>query len=96
MLVVECPHCGPRNASEFRFGGEYNPRPEKPMQSSEEEWTRYLYLRKNRMGTQSEWWYHNAGCGAWFLAERDTRTSQIGRTYIWSPQARGETDNDNE
>ena len=85
MLVVDCPNCGSRNAGEFNFGGEYNPRPAEPLQASEEEWIRYLFLRENHMGMQKEWWYHLSGCGVWFLAERDTRTSEIVRTYLWSP-----------
>jgi sarcosine oxidase subunit delta len=83
MLILECPNCGRRNASEFRFGGEYNPRPRNPMEASEEEWVEYLYLRDNTMGIQKEWWYHNSGCGLWFLAERHTRTSEVVKTYQW-------------
>ena len=30
MLILSCPNCGERNVSEFRFGGEYNPRPADP------------------------------------------------------------------
>ena len=26
---------------------------------------------------QREWWVHRSGCGAWFLAERDTRTNEV-------------------
>lgn len=84
MLILECPNCGPRNASEFRFGGEYKPRPQDPMAAGEEEWVEYLYLRDNTMGVQKEWWYHNSGCGIWFLAERHTRTSEVLKTYQWS------------
>ena len=28
MILVPCPYCGPRNASEFRWGGEIKPRPD--------------------------------------------------------------------
>ncbi|MCH8992270.1 MAG: sarcosine oxidase subunit delta, partial [Acidobacteria bacterium] len=27
MMQLECPNCGPRNVSEFRFRGEYVERP---------------------------------------------------------------------
>jgi sarcosine oxidase subunit delta len=84
MLILECPNCGARNAGEFRFGGEYNPRPWDPMQCGDAEWLRYLYLRDNAMGVQKEWWYHNSGCGLWFVAERHTRTSEVLRTYLWA------------
>ncbi len=83
MLVLNCPNCGERNVSEFRFGGEYNPRPTKPIDSSDAQWTDYLYLRNNRMGIQTEWWHHGAGCGLWFFAERQTRTNEVLKTYLY-------------
>ncbi len=82
MLILDCPNCGPRNAGEFRFGGEVNPRPQDPDSTGDGEWARYLYMRPNRMEFQAEWWYHRAGCGLWFLAERHTRTNQVRRTYL--------------
>jgi len=85
MLILTCPNCGARNVSEFRFGGGHNPRPQNPQGVSDEVWTRYLYMRKNTMGTQTEWWFHGSGCGLWFLAERHTRTNEVTRTYLWGP-----------
>ena len=82
MLLLTCPNCGHRNSSEFRFGGEYNPRPKDPSAVSDSAWTRYLYLRRNTMEMQTEWWCHNAGCGLWFLAERNTQTNEVAKTYV--------------
>ena len=87
MLILACPNCGPRNVSEFREGGEYNPRPQNPSETDDGEWTRYLYMRRNTMDVQTEWWYHRAGCGLWFLAERQKRTNEVLRTYLWPPDA---------
>jgi len=84
MLLLACPNCGPRNVNEFRFGGEYNPRPLNPVETDDPQWSDYLFMRPNRAGLQTEWWYHRHGCGLWFLAERDTRTSEIKRTWAWS------------
>ena len=83
MLILTCPNCGARNASEFRFGGEYRPRPADPARNSEEEWADYLYQRHNVLGPQREWWYHRAGCGLWFLGERHTLSNEVRRTYRW-------------
>ena len=33
-------------------------------------------------GIQREWWSHRSGCGAWFLAERDTRTNEVLLTKL--------------
>ena len=83
MLLLNCPNCGDRNASEFRYGGEYNPRPAEPEQASEAEWVRYLYLHTNAMDEQTEWWYHHSGCGLWFLAQRHRKSNCVTRTYEW-------------
>jgi heterotetrameric sarcosine oxidase delta subunit len=90
MILLPCPNCGPRNVQEFRYGGEYNPRPQNPDQTEEDEWTDYVYMRANTLGVQKEWWYHRAGCELWFLAERHTLTHEVITTYTWSPPAAGE------
>jgi sarcosine oxidase subunit delta len=86
MLILTCPNCGPRNVAEFRFGGETNPRPADPSALSDEAWADFVYMRKNAMGAETEWWYHRAGCGLWFLAERDTLTNEVKRTWEWKPK----------
>ncbi|MFQ5614185.1 MAG: sarcosine oxidase subunit delta [Anaerolineae bacterium] len=86
MILLTCPNCGERNVAEFRFGGEYNPRPANPAAASNEEWVDYLYLKENKLGVQKEWWYHRAGCGLWFLAERHTKTQVVQQTYLWEPE----------
>lgn len=84
MLLLTCPNCGPRNVTEFRHGGETNPRPRQPLEVGDEAWADFIYMRANTAGPQTEWWYHRAGCGLWFLAERDTKTNEVTRTYCWS------------
>ncbi|MFQ5944479.1 MAG: sarcosine oxidase subunit delta, partial [Anaerolineales bacterium] len=59
MILLECPNCGPRNASEFRYGGEVQSRPA-PEDSGQARWTAYLYQRRNPMGVLREWWFHRA------------------------------------
>ena len=73
MILITCPNCGERNVAEFRFGGECKKRPAN------------LYLKENRLGLQQEWWYHRAGCGRWFIAERHTQTQMVEKTYFWEP-----------
>ncbi len=86
MLLLDCPNCGPRNVSEFRYGGEVNPRPSDPGATADDAWTDYLYMRANVSDEQTEWWYHRSGCGLWFLAERHTLTNAVRRTYLWRPE----------
>lgn len=86
MILIECPNCGPRNAQEFRYGGEYNPRPHEPQTVEAEEWANYMYMRANTQGKQKEWWYHRSGCQLWFLAVRHTKSNVIEQTYVWGQQ----------
>lgn len=86
MILLECPNCGRRNVAEFRYGGEVNPRPPAPLSVDDADWADYIYMRDNRSGVQPEWWYHRAGCGTWFLAERNTRTNEVVRTCFWQPR----------
>ena len=84
MILLHCPVCGERNVSEFRFGGEFKARPANPEDpDSDLAWIDYLYLKRNASGIQQEWWYHRAGCGRWFLAERHTKTQVVEATYLW-------------
>jgi len=83
MILLPCPNCGERNQQEFRYGGEYNPRPKNPASVSDSGWAAYVYMRRNKLGEQVEWWYHTAGCGAWFLAERHTLTNEVKRSWLW-------------
>jgi sarcosine oxidase subunit delta len=73
--VLTCPYCGPREVTDFGFGGELNPRPTSA--PSLRELGEYNYFRRNVAGVQQEWWLHRSGCGEWFIAERDTRTNEV-------------------
>ena len=83
-FLLPCPHCGPRDVYEFRWGGEQSRRPAPG--SPPPVWADYLYMRRNEAGVQQEWWYHRMGCRRWFLAVRDTRTNEVARTF-WPPRA---------
>ena len=82
MLLIDCPHCGPRNEVEFHYGGEAHvPYPEDPSALDDREWSRYLFYRANTKGILAERWQHSAGCRKWFNALRDTRTYRFERIY---------------
>ena len=75
MLRINCPHCGVRDGTEFRFGGETGV--VRPRGSDCGDWARYLYWRRNIVGEQSERWLHVSGCLRWLEVRRDTRTNTI-------------------
>ncbi|MBC3190401.1 sarcosine oxidase subunit delta [Pseudonocardia sp. C8] len=75
MMVLSCPWCGPRNATEFRYGGENHSRPD-PNTATAQEWRRFLFMKSNPLGPVQETWYHRAGCRKYFSVERDTGTNE--------------------
>jgi heterotetrameric sarcosine oxidase delta subunit len=78
--VLTCPNCGPREVTDFGYGGELSARP--TGQASFRELNAYNYFRRNRAGIQREWWVHRSGCRAWFIAERDTTTNLVRFTAL--------------
>lgn len=75
MILLPCPWCGPRDASEFAHAGEVTPRPS-PATASPAQWRGYLYLRDNPRGWVAETWYHRMGCRRYIRVERHTETNQ--------------------
>ena len=79
MKIMHCPLNGPRNLSEFAYGGEVENMPD-PTAASREEWAEYVFMPDNPAGLVREWWYHIA-TAYWFIAERNTVTDEIIKTY---------------
>ena len=75
MLLIICPHCGPRADAEFTHRGEIVPRPE--VDPTPEQWRSYLYERANPAGVQAERWFHTHGCRRFSDVERSTITNEI-------------------
>ena len=82
MLLIACPHCGPRPETEFRYGGQAHvARPADPSAVSDADWAAFLYLRDNPKGRHAERWRHASGCGRFFNCVRDTVSDRIERVY---------------
>jgi sarcosine oxidase delta subunit len=64
-FLLHCPNCGPRDVSEFRYGGQVLPQPA---------------AGGNLPATQDERWYHRHGCRRWLTARRDVRTNEVFQT----------------
>jgi len=80
MKLLTCPMNGTRPLSEFIFGGEYRVAPNQDT-CSDAEWAAYVHNRNGAPGDKKEWWYHSPS-GTWFIAERNTLTDKISRTYL--------------
>jgi heterotetrameric sarcosine oxidase delta subunit len=82
MLLINCPWCGAREETEFHCGGEAHiVRPAQPSSLSDDHWADYLFMRTNPKGVHLERWCHEAGCGRWFNAARDTVTDRFLAVY---------------
>ncbi|MGX5716676.1 sarcosine oxidase subunit delta [Arthrobacter sp. MAHUQ-56] len=82
MLLIPCPNCGPRDETEFHYGGQAHvPYPENPNELTDTEWSRYLFYRENPKGIFAERWVHSTGCRQWFNMLRDTVSYDIQAIY---------------
>lgn len=82
MLLIDCPHCGPRDEVEFHYGGQAHvPYPEDPYALTDREWAEFLFYRDNPRGPFAERWQHSVGCRKWFNAIRDTVTYEFLASY---------------
>jgi sarcosine oxidase subunit delta len=79
MKIMNCPLNGPRNISEFICFGEVSEMPN-PNDMNDEQWADYIWMSNNTAGVVREWWCH-AATSFWFIAERNTITDEILKTY---------------
>lgn len=86
MKLLRCPINGLRAISEFAYGGEHRSMPD-PAAASDAEWSDYVFNRSGVPGVKLEWWCHTAS-GVWFIAERDTVTDTVLRTYLYEAAGR--------
>ena len=76
-MRIACPHCGERDRQEFTVLGDATPVRPDGLDADPEAMFAYVYLRDNVAGPHREFWYHGAGCHAWLVVERDTRTHAV-------------------
>ena len=69
-FLLNCPNCGLRDSTEFRYGGELLP-PAPPGAVAPD---------SNLAGNQRERWYHRLGCRRWLMAERNVQTNLVVQT----------------
>jgi sarcosine oxidase subunit delta len=81
MKLMTCPINGTRPISEFTYGGELQSTPD-PARLSDEAWADFVFNRSGVPGVKHEWWCHTPS-GVWFIAERDTVTDCVERTYLF-------------
>ncbi|MDJ1465584.1 sarcosine oxidase subunit delta family protein [Nitratireductor sp. GZWM139] len=76
-MLINCPHCGPRDLAEFSYQGDATRTRPDPASTDTQAWLDYVYSRPNPAGRHREYWQHTGGCRAHLVVERDTLTHEI-------------------
>ncbi len=71
-MRINCPNCGPRDRREFYYQGDALALTRPLPNAGPEMWDDYLHNRENLAGDTRDLWFHEAGCGAWVVVERNT------------------------
>jgi heterotetrameric sarcosine oxidase delta subunit len=85
MMLIACPHCGPRAQTEFTYERTIDsvvPPDADPAQAMER-----LFARANPRGLDEELWRHTFGCRAWLVMTRHRVTHAIEAVRPVGPEA---------
>jgi len=78
-MIINHPHLGPRDASEFTILGDASliNRPDWQAGDADDAFYTYQYLRDNPAGLHRELWFHEQGDRSWLVVTRDTITHAV-------------------
>jgi sarcosine oxidase subunit delta len=76
MLRIQCPWCGERDETEFRYRGDAS-RSRPDADAGMAAFAAYTYERCNPRGWHQEWWLHVGGCRRLLRLTRDTQSHEI-------------------
>ena len=78
-MIINHPHLGPRDASEFTILGDASliNRPDWQDGDADDAFYNYQYLRDNPAGLHRELWFHEQGDRSWLVVTRDTVTHAV-------------------
>jgi methylglutamate dehydrogenase subunit B len=78
-MIINHPHLGPRDASEFTILGDASliNRPDWQAGDADDAFYNYQYLRDNPAGLHRELWFHEQGDRSWLVVTRDTVTHAV-------------------
>jgi len=85
MMLIPCPHCGPRAQSEFIY--ERTVDSIVPLNAPVDEAMAKLFTRNNPRGVDDEIWRHTYGCRAWMVLTRHRVTNEISECRAIGPEA---------
>ena len=85
MMLIACPHCGPRAQSEFIYQRTVDS--VVPLNAPVDEAMAKLFTRNNPRGVDDEIWRHTYGCRAWMVLTRHRVTNEISECRAIGPEA---------
>ena len=84
MMLIPCPHCGPRAQAEFVYERTLD---SIVMPGSDSAQSMHsLYTRNNPRGLDDELWRHSFGCRAWLVMKRHRVTHDIVEVRAIGPE----------
>ena len=84
MLLIACPHCGPRAQAEFTY--ERTRDSIVTLDVPDETAMTALFERANPRGADDELWRHSHGCRQFLLIRRNRVTHEILSVGLWSAE----------
>lgn len=81
-MRITCPNCGERDRREFYYQGDALALDRPAQDAGWEAWDDYLHNRTNPAGDISDLWFHEAGCGAWLVVDRNTVTHTVHKAVL--------------
>ncbi|WP_208349067.1 sarcosine oxidase subunit delta [Pseudaestuariivita rosea] len=87
-MRITCPICGERDRREFYYQGAAVALDRPAPDAGPQAWDDYVHLRDNPAGRTRDLWFHEMGCGAWIVVERDTVIHEVYSTELAEKAAR--------
>ncbi len=88
MLRINCPHCGERDYTEFRYGGDAHKQRPAHGTGDLKRWHDHVFVFDNPRGAHREYWQHVLGCRQWLVLQRNTATNATGAATLARDLAR--------
>lgn len=85
MLLIDCPHCGPRAQEEFAYDRTLDSLVR--IEDAPDAAMAALYTRANPRGEDDEIWRHTFGCRGWMVLRRDRVNHAILSVRPLGPEA---------
>lgn len=85
MMLIPCPHCGPRAQTEFVY--ERTLDSVVALDAGADDAMNSLFTRTNPRGVNEELWRHTFGCRAWMAVRRHRVTHEIESVRPVGPEA---------